>query len=94
LNFSKNDSQNCSFLYPVLLGNEWFFGDKAGSENRSLECPVSLLNRDKITQLLEIQWPVFLIANWRRTILLENERFLNIRMVLGTGHSIEQFRMN
>jgi hypothetical protein len=44
--------------------------------------------------LPEIQWPVFLIANWQRTILLVNERFLNIRMVLGTGHSNEQFKMN
>jgi hypothetical protein len=38
--FSKNDSKNHSFLCTVLLGNEWFFGDKAGSENCSLECPV------------------------------------------------------
>jgi hypothetical protein len=45
LKFSKGDSKGCSFLCTVLLGNERVFGDKGGSENRSLECPVLLRPR-------------------------------------------------
>jgi hypothetical protein len=41
--------QRFFFLCTVLLGNEWFFGDKAGSENRSLECPVLLKPRQNHT---------------------------------------------
>jgi hypothetical protein len=69
LNFSKNDSKNRSFLCTVRLGNEWFFRDKAGSENRSLECPVLLKPRQNHT----IAWDS--VASFLNRQLAKNDSF-------------------
>jgi hypothetical protein len=64
-----------------------FFGDKAGSENRSFECPLFELPR-----LFDSS--IRYSMNGFGEPFLRMKGFLVIRLVLTTGHSNERFKKN